>query len=119
MQERNRVVHDQWVAFPETPGVITRFGFFPGADEETLQARGIYTHEEWEELLLCIWHAFWRVSWIPSSPMRTLGGSAEMDEQRWMIVRGEFTFSEQDGTVQPAYHREEEYCDGSAHPREY
>jgi hypothetical protein len=95
MGERNRVVHDQWVAFPETPGVITRFGHFAEAEEDLSKPRGSYTHEEWEELRLRLWRAWVRIrslTWVMLDPSGNPAFSGV--DSHFAMVRGEFDITE-------------------------
>lgn len=108
MQRRNRVVHDQWIAFPEQPGTITRFGYFPesapGAGDAMEISPGIgpgqFTNEEWEDLRTDLWHSWWRLShltWVqPDYDGTFFFGNTE---QHFEFVRGEFDLSRDSMTL--------------------
>ena len=99
MQRRNRVVHDMWVTFDETPGYITRFGYFPetspGAGDHREITPGVgpgrFTHADWESLRLELWHASWRLStmtWVWPDPDGTFFFS-DVD-LNFELIRGDF-----------------------------
>ncbi len=75
MQDRNRIVHDQWVSFDD--GKVTRFGYFaardgfPATEITPGVGPGEYTHEDWEEIRTLLWHCWHRLShltWVRRMP---------------------------------------------------
>lgn len=95
MQDRNRVIHDQWVALGDDN--VTRFGYFPSRDGlpavEIVPGRGpgSYTHDDWEKLRNELWHCWWRLShltWVRRMPPNF--DHFRNPDEHYALIRGEF-----------------------------